>query len=185
MGALRVLGFDLPLLLRLHLLRGDERLAGLRLVVVAGRRLRNMRGLSVDRGLLGVRLLVVVFLRHLSWHGVCSKVAGVALDRRNTWLPHAQLVLGLVKHIARGLGVGERLVRVAWYDWGVVEHLDQLARVLGKHDLLLGALDDGSGVDIVGLLELLARDVGQLRFGDEGLGFGAHELLLELGDFGG
>jgi hypothetical protein len=40
-------------------------------------------------------------------------------------------------------------------------------------------------VDVIGFLELLASDVGELGFGDEGLGFGADELLLEGDEFGG
>jgi hypothetical protein len=35
-----------------------------------------------------------------------------------------------------------------------------------------------------GSLELLARDVGELGFGDEGLGFGADELLFKDDDLG-
>ena len=51
--------------------------------------------------------------------------------------------------------------------------------------MLLGSLDDGGGVDVVCLLELLAGDVGQLSLGDERLGFGADEFLLESDEFGG
>jgi hypothetical protein len=40
-------------------------------------------------------------------------------------------------------------------------------------------------VHVVGFFEFLARDVGELGFGDEGLGFGADELLLEGDEFGG
>lgn len=42
------------------------------------------------------------------------------------------------------------------------------------------------GVELVGVggLELLARDVGELGFSDEGLGFGADELLFEDYDLG-
>lgn len=35
-----------------------------------------------------------------------------------------------------------------------------------EEDLLLGALDDGGGVQVVGFFEFLAGDVGELRFGD-------------------
>lgn len=40
-------------------------------------------------------------------------------------------------------------------------------------------------MDVVCLLELLAGDVGQLSLGDERLGFGADELLLEGDELGG
>jgi hypothetical protein len=56
---------------------------------------------------------------------------------------------------------------------------------LGEEDLLLGALDDGGGAEVVGFLELLSGDVGELSLGDEGLGFGADELLLEGDELGG
>lgn len=39
-------------------------------------------------------------------------------------------------------------------------------------------------MDVVGLLELLAGDVCELGFGDERLGFGADELLLEGDNLG-
>jgi len=130
-------------------------------------------------------MVVVVFLSHLSGDSVCSQVACAALNRRDAWTPVAQLVLGLVQDVARGFRVGEWLVRVAWYDGSVVEHLEELTCVLGQQNLLLGALDDSGGVYVVGLLELLARNVGQLRFGDERLCLGAHKLLLELWELGG
>jgi hypothetical protein len=54
----------------------------------------------------------------------------------------------------------------------------------GEERLLLGALEHGGEVDGVGFAEFLARDVCQLGFGNEGLGLGADELLLEGGDLG-
>ena len=100
-------------------------------------------------------------------------------------LPLAQVLLGVVEDLARGLALGVRLALVARHDGGVVEQVDQLARLAGEQDLLLGALDDGGRVQVVCLLQLLAGDVGELGLGHEGLGFGADELLLELRDLGG
>lgn len=60
-----------------------------------------------------------------------------------------------------------------------------MAGALGEDDLFLGALDDGGGVEVEGFLELLAGYVGELGVGDEGLGFGADELLFEGDEFGG
>jgi hypothetical protein len=51
--------------------------------------------------------------------------------------------------------------------------------------LLLGSLDHGGGVDVVGFFEFLAGDVGELSLGDERLGFGADELLLKGDELGG
>lgn len=55
----------------------------------------------------------------------------------------------------------------------------------GKQNLLLGSLDDRGGVDVVSFFELLAGDVGELGLGNEGLRFGADELLLESYELGG
>jgi len=52
--------------------------------------------------------------------------------------------------------------------------------LLGQQDLLLCALDDRRSVEVVGFLELLARQVRELGFGDEGLRFGPDKLLLEF-----
>lgn len=51
--------------------------------------------------------------------------------------------------------------------------------MLSQKDLLLSTLDDGSGVEVVGLLELLSSDVAQLSIRDKALCFGTDELLLE------
>jgi hypothetical protein len=93
--------------------------------------------------------------------------------------------LGVVEDLAGGELVGVGLAVLAGDDGRVVEQAEELAGVLGEQDLLLGALDDGGGAEVVGLLELLAGDVGELGLGDEGLGFGADELLLEGDEFGG
>lgn len=56
-----------------------------------------------------------------------------------------------------------------------------------EQDLLLGALNDGRGVQVVGFFEFLAGNVRKLGFGYQALGFGADQLLLqrdELGGFG-
>lgn len=94
-------------------------------------------------------------------------------------LPVPQTIFGVVQRLSRQLCLVVRWALFARDDGRVVEQVDKLARLRGEQDLLLGALDDGGGVDVVGFLEFLAGDVCELRFGDEGLGFGADELLLE------
>ena len=104
-----------------------------------------------------------------------------------TWLPRSQTLFGVIERLSRGFSVGVRWALLAGHDGRVVEQVDELARLGREEDLLLGALDDGCGVDVVGFLELLARDVCELGLGDERLGFGADEFLLEgdeLGRFG-
>lgn len=51
--------------------------------------------------------------------------------------------------------------------------------MLGQEDLLLSTLDDGGGVEVVSLLELLSSDVAQLSVCDKALCFRTDELLFE------
>lgn len=118
------------------------------------------------------------------WHGVGPKLASVAGDGGKVGLPLSQLNLSLVEDVLSHLGVLEGRVGITRNDGGVVKQLEQRAGVLGKQDLLLGALDDGSSVDVVCLLELLAGDVGQLSLGDKRLGLCTDKLLLEGDDLG-
>ena len=100
-------------------------------------------------------------------------------------LPRPQPFLGIIQRLPRGLRISVNRALLAGHNRRVVEQVNQLAGLRCEQDLFLGALDDGSGVDVVGFFEFLARDVGELGFGDEGLGFGADELLLEGDEFGG
>lgn len=99
-------------------------------------------------------------------------------------LPSSQIILSQVQDLPGLLSVGKSLVGISWHDWCVVEEVDQFARTPRDDDLLLGTLNDGRGVNVIGLLELLTKDVGQLGLRDEGLGFGADKLLLELNNLG-
>lgn len=56
--------------------------------------------------------------------------------------------------------------------------------VAGNDGDLLGVLADGVELVREGSLELLAGDVAELGLGDERLGLGADELLLEDDDLG-
>lgn len=101
------------------------------------------------------------------------------------WLPGSQALLRVVESLSCLLGVVVGWALLAGYNGRVVEQVDELARLGREQNLLLGSLDDGGGVEVVGLFELLAGDVGQLGLGDEGLGFGADEFLLEGDELGG
>ena len=54
--------------------------------------------------------------------------------------------------------------------------------VAGDDGQLLAVLADGVELVVEAGLELLARDVGQLRLGHERLGLGPHQLLLQHHD---
>lgn len=139
--------------------------------------------LRVLGGVLG--LLSVLLLRVLSGgnggrrHGVGTKVTGIGVDGLNVGSPGSELVLGDVQDFSCGLSVREGGVDISRNNRSVVNEVEQLSGVLGEHDLLLGALDDSGGVKVVGLLELLAGDVGKLSLSDEGLCLCADKLLLK------
>lgn len=101
------------------------------------------------------------------------------------WLPRPQTLLCVVESLPCQLSVVVGWALLAGHDGRVVEQVDELSRLGREQDLFLGSLDYSGGVDVVGLLELLAGDVGQLSLGDERLGFGADELLLESDELGG
>lgn len=70
-------------------------------------------------------------------------------------------------------------MHVSGNDGSVINKIEQLSCILGQQDLLLGTLNDGSGVEVVCLLELLTGDVGELGFGDERLSLCTDKFLLE------
>lgn len=118
-------------------------------------------------------------------HGVGAQHSSLRGDTGVAWLPGSQALFCVVESLPCLLGVVVSWALLAWYNGRVVEQVDELARLGREQDLLLGSLDDGGGVEVVGLFELLAGDVGELGFGDEGLGFGADEFLLEGDELGG
>lgn len=117
-------------------------------------------------------------------HSVDTKVAGVGVDGLDIGDPSLELVFSVVENISCGLGVSKGRMCVSRDNRSVVDKVEQLSCVLGQQDLLLGTLNDGGGVKIVGLLELLTGDVGELGLGDERLGFCADQLLFEGDDLG-
>lgn len=102
-----------------------------------------------------------------------------------TRLPRPQPLLSIVQSLPRWFSIGVSRPLLTRNNGRVVEQVDELACLGCEEDLLLCALDDGGCVQVVGFFEFLAGDVCELRFGDEGLGFGADELLLEGDEFGG
>lgn len=79
------------------------------------------------------------------------------MDRIESGLPSLQLCLGVTKDLASFVRVGKLLSGVTWHDRGVIEEVEQFPAVCGKDDLLLGTLNSGGEVDVVGLLDLLSR----------------------------
>lgn len=108
---------------------------------------------------------------------VAGRVTSRVLPVRS---PPSQVSLSSAQDLACLLVLLEGWVCITGLDRGVVEELEEVAGVAGEHGLLLASFEEGGGVDEVGFLELLAGSVGQLSLGDERLGFGADEFLLEL-----
>jgi hypothetical protein len=100
-------------------------------------------------------------------HGIGTQHPALRRDARVARLPSPQTLLRVVESLSCQLGVVVGRTLLAGNDGRVVEQVDELARLGREQDLLLGALDDGGGVDVVGFFEFLARDVGELGFGDE------------------
>jgi len=72
-------------------------------------------------------------------------------------LPCSQVLFRVVQYLARSLLFLECWVCVTGHDGSVVKEVQDATRVFGKQDLLLGALDGGGQVEVVGFLELLTR----------------------------
>lgn len=88
-------------------------------------------------------------------HEIAGQTAGGGMDGFQMRLPCLQFLLGIVQHLASRVGMRKGLTLIARHDGGVVEVVQEPAPVLGEDDLLLGALDSGGEVDVVGFLELL------------------------------
>jgi hypothetical protein len=126
-----------------------------------------------------------VTLHRGSRHGVDTKAISTGVNGLDVGSPVSELVLGHVQDFSCGLSVSESRVGISGNDGSVINEVEQLSCVLGQKNLLLGALNDGSSVNVVSLLELLAGDVGKLSLGDERLGLCTDKLLLKSDNLGG
>lgn len=126
-----------------------------------------------------------VTLHRGSGHGADTKATGIGVDGLDIRSPVSEFVLGNIQDLSCVLSVSESGVGISRNNRSVVNEVEQLSCVLGQKNLLLGALNDGSSVNVVSLLELLAGDVGKLSLGDERLSLCADKLLLEGDNLGG
>lgn len=78
------------------------------------------------------------------------------MDRLEIRLPVPEFIFGVIEHLASGIGALENGMYVSWHDRRVVKEVQHTASLLGQNDLLLGSLDRGRKVDVIGFLELLA-----------------------------
>jgi hypothetical protein len=76
-------------------------------------------------------------------------------DRLNAGLPFTEIILGILKDLAcQGLIV-IRLASITRNNRGVIDVVEQATSMASQDGLLLGTLNDGRQVDIIGFLELL------------------------------
>ncbi|KAH9822052.1 MFS transporter prlL [Teratosphaeria destructans] len=135
--------------------------------------LGNLLSLGLDLGLSDV-------IRHC----VCADLTGRRLNRLKSRCPLTERSFGIIEDLAGLLALCECRALLTRDNWSIVEHVEESSRVFGEDDLLLGTFDDRRGMRVVCLLELLAGNVGELGFGDQGLSLGTNELLLKSDQFG-
>jgi len=103
-------------------------------------------------------------------------------DRRVLLHPVGERILAVLDDGLAGLVAVVCVASLAWSDRGVVDEFEEVLAEAGDDGELLAVLTERVELVSERGLELLAGDVGELGFGDEGLGFGTDELLLENDD---
>ena len=98
--------------------------------------------------------------------------------------PVAERVLTILDDGLAGVVAIVGLTGLTGGNGGIVDQLEQVLSVAGDDGNLLGVLAHGVELVLESSLDLLAGDVGQLGLGDQGLGFGADQLLLQDDDAG-
>lgn len=73
-----------------------------------------------------------------------------------SWLPCPQFILCIIQDLLSLLTHSICWVRITGYDRSVVQETDESPALLGQENLLLGTLDGGGEVEVVGFLEFLA-----------------------------
>jgi hypothetical protein len=107
-----------------------------------------------------------------------------ALDGSILLDPVGEGVFAVLDDGLAGLVAIVGIAGLAWCDWGVIDELEQVLAVAGDDGEFLAVFAES--VELVGecCLQLLARDVGELGFGDQRFCFRADELLFEDNDLG-
>ena len=98
--------------------------------------------------------------------------------------PVGKSILAVLDDSLAGLVSVVGVASLARGDRGVVDELEEVLSVASNDGDLLAVLTESIKLVGVGGLDLLAGDVGELGFGDQRLGFGTDELLLEDDDLG-
>ncbi len=116
----------------------------------------------------------------------CASAGGeFGRDRRVRCNPVGESILAVLDDGFRCLVsiiCGSSLARS---DWGVIDEFQKMLSVTSNYGELLAVLAESIKLVGVGSLQLLAGDVGELGFSDEGLGLSTDKLLLEDDNLGG
>ena len=86
-------------------------------------------------------------------HGIGLEPA-CTRDWIETWLPLAEIVLGIVENLSSMEPLLKSWANIAGYDGSVVEKVEKTTAMTCEEGLLLGPLDDGGEVEIVCFFEL-------------------------------
>lgn len=109
-----------------------------------------------------------------------TKNISMARDVLQVGRPVLQLELSLIENVSRLLGTSVSRVRITRHDWRVIQQHQQSPSLTRQQNLLLRTLNRRRHVHIIRLLELLSRQVRQLRLRNQTLRLSPDQLLLEL-----
>ena len=90
-------------------------------------------------------------------HQIGAHFAGRAGDGLKVGRPFAKIFLCIVQDLASLCTMLKSRASITWHDGSVIKQVQESTTMASEHDLLLGTLDGGGEVEIVGILELLAR----------------------------
>lgn len=82
-------------------------------------------------------------------------MARVGVDRLHMQLVVAEIIFSIVEYLSSFLCACERRVHISRNNWSVIDKVHQSTSMLSQDDLLLGTLNRGCKVVVVGLLKLL------------------------------
>lgn len=181
-------GDRLPLLLtatNLTLQRADAILAVLVVGVLVGRQ----PGVTVSghRGILlgEIDTLTVLDVVTVALRQGTRALGQTRLDNSLGVNPVAESILAVLDDGPAGIVPIVGLAGLAGGHGGIIDQVEEVLSVSGDDGDLLAVLAEGIELVLECGLDLLAGDVGQLGLGDQGLGFGTDELLLQNDDAGG
>jgi hypothetical protein len=84
-----------------------------------------------------------------------TEAKAAEMDLLDILIPIAEVFFRIVENLPGCLTMEVRGMGITRNDGGVIEEVDETASLLGEQNLLLGACNGGSSVEVEGFLELL------------------------------